>query len=193
MLTVTGSVSYWSVPCLAGIQNQIAVELGDVTQGTWITAVYNLGAVVTFLVCSSNFDLFSRRWFILFGNILLVVGGIVGGSAKSNSALVAPMAIIGFDGDNCQLTAFALPELLPNKCRPVAVVLVHSINYINLIVGPVAGRYAIAHGTWRWLLMACSSSWAAHALVLQRYTSHQSIPEAFRGGKLYVNWIMSER
>ena len=156
MLTVTGSVSYWSVPCLAGIQKQIAVELGDGTQGTWITAVYNLGAVVAFLVCGPNSDLFGRRYFILFGNLLVVLGGIVGGSAKSTSALIAAMAITGFGGGNCQLTAFALPELLPNKYRPAAVVLVDSINYIDLIVGPVAGRYAIAHGAWRWLLYGMS-------------------------------------
>lgn len=156
MLTVTGSVSYWSVPCLSGIQNQIAAELGDVTQGTWITAVYNLGAVVAFLVCGPNSDLFGRRWFIIFGNILVVVGGIVGASAKSNSTIIAAMAVIGFGGGNCQLTAFALPELLPNKWRPAAVVLVDSINYVDVIIGPVAGRYAMAHGAWRWLLYGMS-------------------------------------
>ncbi|KAJ5246552.1 acyl-CoA dehydrogenase [Penicillium chermesinum] len=82
MLTVTGSVCYWLVPALSGIENQIAAELGDVTKGTWITAVYNLGAVVAFLVCGPNSDLFGRRWFIVFGNILVVVGGIVGGSIQ---------------------------------------------------------------------------------------------------------------
>ncbi|GAB7356579.1 hypothetical protein MBLNU459_g7312t1 [Dothideomycetes sp. NU459] len=156
LLTISNGTAYWSVPCLATIQNQIATEFGDVTQGAWITSVYNLGAVVAFMVCGVNSDLFGRRWFIIFGNVLVSVGGIIAGSAKSNPAIIAAMAITGFGGGNCQLAAFALPELLPNKWRPAAVALVDCTNYINVIVGPVAARYAMEHGAWRWLLYSMS-------------------------------------
>ncbi|OCK74407.1 hypothetical protein K432DRAFT_363637 [Lepidopterella palustris CBS 459.81] len=108
------------------------------------------------MVCGVNSDLFGRRWFIIFGNMAVFVGGIIGGTAKTNSALIAAMAITGFGGGNCQLAAFALPELLPNKYRPAAVGLVDAANYINLIVGPVAAQYAVKHGAWRWLLYALS-------------------------------------
>jgi len=45
------------------------------------------------------------------------------GTANSTRAMIAAMALIGFGGGNCQLAAFALPELLPNKWRPMAVVM----------------------------------------------------------------------
>jgi MFS family permease len=108
------------------------------------------------MVCGVNFDLSGRCRFIIFGTVLVFVGGIIGGAVKTSSALIAAMAIAGFGSGNCQFAAFALPELVPNMYRPAAVGLVDAANYINLIVGPVAAQYAVKHGAWRWLLYAMS-------------------------------------
>jgi MFS family permease len=156
MLAIPNGVSFWPVSCFAVIQSSVAAELGDATQGVWFTAVYPLAATVAFMVCGVNSDLFGRRYFIVFGNLLLTIGSIVAGSAKSTSAVIVGMALTGFGGGNCQLAAFALPELLPNKYRPAAIVLAETTNYINIIVGPAASRYALEHGAWRWLLYSMS-------------------------------------
>jgi MFS family permease len=63
------------------------------------------------------------------------------------------LALHGFGAGNAQLAAFSLPELLPNKWRHIAVVIADAGVYLSLIVGPVAGRFAIRRGDdWRWLL-----------------------------------------
>ena len=82
----------------------------------------------------------------------MFIGFIVGGTAKNNTAMMTSMAFIGFWAGNVQLAAFALPELLPNKWRHAAVVLADLGIFFAVVVGPVAGRFAIQHiDAWRWL------------------------------------------
>ena len=92
-----------------------------------------------------NSDLFGRRYFILFGNVLVFVGSILGATSHSMSQSIAAHTLIGFGGGNCQLAAFALPELLPNKWRHFAVVMADGMIFFSVIVGPVTSRIAILH------------------------------------------------
>ncbi|KAI0154152.1 MFS general substrate transporter [Xylariaceae sp. FL1272] len=145
-------VSFWIVPALNPAGAYIATSLGDPSAASFYTAVYLLSITIAFMICGANSDLFGRRWFLIFGNVLLFIGFIVGGSAKNNTALLAAMGLIGFGAGNAQLAAFALPELLPNKWRAIGVVLADGLLLPILVVAPVAGRFAIEHGdAWRWL------------------------------------------
>jgi MFS family permease len=103
------------------------------------------------MICGANSDLFGRRWFLILGNALLFTGYLMGGLAKNTTTMIAAHAIIGFGAGNCQLAAFALPELLPNKWRHIAVTIADLGVWIAVIVGPIAGRLAWAAGAWRWL------------------------------------------
>lgn len=76
----------------------------------------------------------------------MFIGFIVAGTAKNNNAMMAACAFIGFGGGNAQLAAFALPELLPNKWRHVAIVIADLGVYFAVLVGPVAGRFAAESG-----------------------------------------------
>jgi MFS family permease len=90
--------------------------------------------------------LFGRRWFIISGNIFVFIGSIVGGSAKTTTAAIVAQALLGWGSGNCELAAFALPELLPNKWRHFAVVISDAVVIFTVLIGPVAARVAIAHG-----------------------------------------------
>jgi hypothetical protein len=67
----------------------------------------------------ANTDLLGRRWFLVGGNLICFVGHITVGTAKTTNAIIAGMAITGFGAANCQMAAFALTELLPNKWRHI--------------------------------------------------------------------------
>lgn len=137
---------------MSTIQGQLAIKLGAPGEGTWVVGVYNLGSVLAFMICGANSDLFGRRYFILFGNALVIIGSIVAGSAHSMTTVIAAMTLIGFGGGNCQLAVFAIPELLPNKWRHIGVVIAEAFAYVSAIIGPVCARYALDHGDgWRWL------------------------------------------
>lgn len=60
------------------------------------------------------------------------------------------MTIAGFGGANCQMAAFALSELLPNKWRHLGVVFADLATLVAVIAGPVTARYGLVSGTWQW-------------------------------------------
>ncbi len=98
------------------------------------------------MICGANSDLFGRRYFILFGNICVFIGCVIGATSHSVGQSIAAHVMIGFGAGNCQLAAFALPELLPNKWRHFAVVIADGLIYFDVIVGPVVSRIAYANG-----------------------------------------------
>lgn len=67
----------------------------------------------------ANTDLLGRRWFLVGGNLICFVGHIIVGTAKTPNAIIAGMAVTGLGAANCQMAAFALTELLPNKWRHI--------------------------------------------------------------------------
>lgn len=93
---------------------------------------------------------------MVIGNLICTVGHIVIGSCTTANSLIAGMAIVGFGGANCQMAAFSLGELLPNKWRHIGVVLADVATFTAVIVAPVSARYGIYYGTWRWNFYAAA-------------------------------------
>jgi MFS family permease len=145
-------VSFFIVPAIAVISTAVATQLGDPTAGVWFTSLYTICNAIAFMICGANSDLFGRRWFLIGGNFLLFVGHLMCGLAKNSVTMIAGFAIIGFGAGNVQLGAFALPELLPNKWRHIAITIADLGTWLAVVVGPVAGRVSIRHGdAWKWL------------------------------------------
>lgn len=155
ILSLSYGISFWIVPSLASIGAAVGTQLGDASKSAWYISTYTMTVTIAFMICGANSDLFGRRWFIIFGNVIMFIGFIVGGTAKNNSSMIAALALIGFGGGNAQLAAFALPELLPNKWRHSAIVIADIGVYFAVVVGPVAGRFSVGQdmtGTaWKWL------------------------------------------
>ncbi|KAK4994440.1 hypothetical protein LTR66_005528 [Elasticomyces elasticus] len=152
------------------IQRQVAVSVGaPSSQGSWyalrqsggttalmtdqyrITAVFITSVTISFMVCGANSDLFGRRYFIVPGHAFVFIGAIVGGTSRSMSQTIAAHVLLGFGSGNCQLAAFAIPELLPNRWRHIGVVIADGVTFFAVIAGPVTARVSITHGdNWRW-------------------------------------------
>lgn len=146
VLALSYGISFWPVSFFSIIQNQLATEFGSAPQeGTWLTAVYTMGATSSFMVCGTSSDLFGRRAFILFGNALVLIGSIIGATSHSITQSAASHFILGFGAGNCMLASFALPELLPNKWKHIGVVIADAGLYFDFIAGPVVSRIAAKH------------------------------------------------
>ncbi|OAL33233.1 hypothetical protein AYO20_07550 [Fonsecaea nubica] len=166
-LAISYGISFWPVPFFSTIEIQIATQFGAPASGTWINSVYPLAGTVSFMLCGANSDLFGRRYFILAGNVLVFIGAILGGTSKSLGQTIAAHVLFGFGGCQCQLAAFAAPELLPNKWRHWAVVIADAMVLFSVIVGPPTARIAIRHGdAWRWGYWGIAISIAISFIVL---------------------------
>ncbi|KAI1625065.1 fungal trichothecene efflux pump [Exophiala viscosa] len=117
-----------------------------------MVASFFITGLVAFMLCGHGSDMLGRRWFMIAGNIFVPVGYIIAATAKTFDTVIAGMAIAGVGGAICQTATFTAPELLPNKWRPAAVAGADSIVLVACTVCPVAARYSLQHGTWRWLL-----------------------------------------
>ncbi|KAH8651209.1 fungal trichothecene efflux pump [Xylariales sp. PMI_506] len=149
-------LSFWPVPIFAAIQTNVAASFGTPNDYIWFIPSWSLAITVSFLIAGPNTDLLGRRWFLVGGNLICLVGHLVIATAKSAGAVTAGMTIVGLGAANCQMAAFALSELLPNKWRHLGVVLADLTTLIAVTVSPVTARFGMATGSWAWNFYAAA-------------------------------------
>ena len=158
--------SYSALPGLAITEAQIAQEYGATNTAIWMVASFFITGLVTFMLCGHGSDMLGRRWFMIAGNLFVPVGYIIAATANNFNQVIAGMAVAGVGGAICQMATFTAPELLPNKWRPAAVSGADSIVLVACTICPVAARYSLQHGTWRWLLWVPVMGNGISAIVL---------------------------
>ncbi|KAF2436319.1 MFS general substrate transporter [Tothia fuscella] len=141
-------LSFIPVPTMAAVGGNISADLGDPTGYVWYISAWITSITISFTIVGANADLLGRRWFLVGGNLICFIGHIIVGAAKSSNAVVAGMAITGFGAACCQLAAFAVGELLPNKWRHIGVVLADAGLYVVIIVLPVTARHGAELTRW---------------------------------------------
>ncbi|EHK97816.1 putative Isotrichodermin C-15 hydroxylase [Glarea lozoyensis 74030] len=134
----------------AAIQTEVATSLGNSNDSIWFIPSWSLAITVMFTLAGANTDLLGRRYFLMGGNVICTIGHLIIATAKTGPAVTAGMAITGFGAANCQMAAFAVSELLPNKWRHWGVVLADIATLVAVVAGPVTARYGLVTGTWRW-------------------------------------------
>lgn len=150
ILSIGYGLSFWPIPLFAAIQGQVAAEFGTPTEYIWWIPAWSLAITVSFLIFGPNTDLLGRRWFLVGGNLICFIGQVIIGASKSAGMVTAGMTVVGFGAANCQMAAFAVGELLPNKWRHIGVVLADLATIIAVVIAPVTGRFSFESGTWHW-------------------------------------------
>jgi MFS family permease len=72
-----------------------------------------------FLIAGRLSDIFGRRYVILIGELLTVVGGIVGATAKDINTVIAGEVILGAAIGTVSVAYAGISEILPNKYRGI--------------------------------------------------------------------------
>ena len=90
-----------SITCTILLVFPILVPIGLDLQGNvdnvnWLASGWSLAGAVSFALAGQVSDYFGRRNVILFGQVLLVIGHIVGATAQSVNQAIAGMVILGF-------------------------------------------------------------------------------------------------
>jgi MFS family permease len=74
---------------------QLSQKLGGETIDFWVPSGWGAAAAVGFTIAGRLSDIFGRRHVILFGQCLIIIGGIIAGTAKSMNQLIAGEVILG--------------------------------------------------------------------------------------------------
>ncbi|KIV81309.1 hypothetical protein, variant [Exophiala sideris] len=133
------------------VTNIIEADLGQPELATWIGSGYALALGVGILIANSLSDLLGRRWFIIGGGLLIVVGNIVGATAKSMPAVVAGVILMSVAQGGSTVTISAAGELVPKKYRGYVIGAMQTGLGVWIVAGSLIGhKLAVSTGPgWR--------------------------------------------
>ncbi|KAF4993504.1 hypothetical protein FGRMN_6433 [Fusarium graminum] len=133
------------------ILQQIGMALGDTENIAWIPGSWSIGAAVSFSVAGGLSDVFGRRWVLLSGQTIILVGAIVCALAETTLRIVTGTTLIGFGAGVIMVSYPGISELLPNKYRGIG------IGWTEFCIcipwGSLSGLIATQlylRATWRW-------------------------------------------
>ncbi|KAF5626828.1 drug facilitator PEP5 [Fusarium tjaetaba] len=138
--------------CVASIVVQITNELGDASQLPWVVGAWSLATACSFSLGGPFSDIFGRRSIILAGQVVVLIGNIVGGTAQNTQSIIAAETLVGL-GTGFVFVAYAgVPEMLPNKWRSLGLgILEGGIAIPWAVVSVLLANAMYKYATWRWL------------------------------------------
>ncbi|KAG5758709.1 hypothetical protein H9Q72_013161 [Fusarium xylarioides] len=133
------------------ILQQIGMALGDTENIAWIPGSWSIGSAVAFSIAGGLSDVFGRRYVLLCGQTIVLVGGIVCAVSQTTLHIVAGTTLVGFGAGTIMVSYPGIAELLPNKYRGIG--LAWTEFCITIPWGSLAGLIAThlyLKASWRW-------------------------------------------
>ncbi|KAK5459896.1 hypothetical protein LTS15_004025 [Exophiala xenobiotica] len=128
---------------------QLSQVLGGENIDFWIPSGWGAAAAVGFSIAGRLSDIFGRRYVILVGQLLTVVGAAAAASAHSMNQLIAGEVILGGSIGTVSVAYAGISEILPNKWRGVGL----AWTELNLaswaIAGTLLANALLSHASWR--------------------------------------------
>ncbi|KAF2710787.1 MFS general substrate transporter [Pleomassaria siparia CBS 279.74] len=128
---------------------QLSEKIGGETIDFWIPSGWGAAAAVGFSIAGRLSDIFGRRYVILFGQLLTIVGGAIAGTAKSMNQLIAGEVILGASIGTVSVAYAGLSEILPNKYRGMGLAWTEFNLASWSIPGTLLANAMISDATWR--------------------------------------------
>ena len=104
----------------SAIAYQVATFPADAANGSWIANAPLFPLIALTPIFGTLSDRYGKRWFIVSGCLVGVVGSAIAGSAKSMNMIIGGQAISGIATGLLQLTNPAAMEVVAAKNRPAA-------------------------------------------------------------------------
>jgi MFS family permease len=99
----------------------INADLGPDPNYTWVTVSWTLAASIIVSVGGRLSDIFGRRYFMLFGASLSLVGCIVGATGQTINQMIASGVILGTGSGFQEMSYACIQEIVPNSWRIYAI------------------------------------------------------------------------
>ncbi|KAG0646213.1 High-affinity glucose transporter [Hyphodiscus hymeniophilus] len=117
-----------------------------------INASYSLGAILAVPFAPYVNQSFGRRWSIMMGSILMVIGALLQGFAQHVAMYIVARMLLGFGIVFCIVSGSAMiGELAYPKERPIMTSLFNASYFIGAVIAAaIALRTAEITGNWAW-------------------------------------------
>jgi len=131
---------------------KIITELGGFSQYTWVVTAYMITSTVTIPIVAKLSDMYGRKWFLVGGIIIFLVGSAICGTSQTIDQLIAYRAIQGVGAGAIMALAFTiLGDLFPPSERGKYAGIMAGVFGLSSIIGPTLGGYITDHFGWHWI------------------------------------------
>lgn len=156
--------------------NAIPVIVADLGPGQviWISLGYTLATSVCLLLFGRLADIFGRRYFVIGGNAIALIGGIVSATAQNVNTITAGMVLKGLGSGVQQSFPVILAErmfsspmtpqphtrrltkcslVIPKKYRVMSIALIYGSSVAGYALAPVIASSLLisTNGNWRYI------------------------------------------
>jgi len=128
---------------------QLSEEIGGSAIDFWIPSGWGAAAAVGFTVAGRISDIFGRRYVILFGQLLTIIGGIIAATANSMNQLIAGEVVLGASIGTVSVAYAGIAEILPNKYRGAGLAWTEFNLASWAIPSTLLANAMISNATWR--------------------------------------------
>jgi len=130
---------------------KIVGELDGVEHMLWVTTAYILAVTLTMPLYGKLSDIIGRKWLLVIGISIFIIGSVLGGLATDMTMLIAGRAIQGIGGGGLMILAQAtISDVIPVAKRGKYMGLIGGTFGISSVLGPVLGGWFTDTVGWRW-------------------------------------------
>lgn len=127
---------------------------------TWVVTAYLLTSTAMIPIVGKLSDQFGRKWFLLIGGAVFLLGSALTGVAQSMNQLILFRAVQGFGaGMGITLVATVIGDIFPPVERAKWQTSVNIVYALANLVGPGFGGWIAEHGPIIGSLITASSRW----------------------------------
>lgn len=142
---------------------RIIASLHGLDRYSWVVTAYILASMTMVPVVGKLSDQFGRKWFLLSGTLLFLLGSILAGASQSMNQLILFRAVQGLgSGIGMALVATVMADLFPPDQRAKWSGLFGLVYGVSTLFGPTIGGWLAEHGPlvgqivteatrWRWV------------------------------------------
>ncbi|HLW01396.1 MAG TPA: MFS transporter [Ktedonobacterales bacterium] len=142
---------------------RIIAQLHGLDRYSWVVTAYILASMTMVPLVGKLSDQFGRKWFLLFGTALFLVGSVLAGTSATMDQLILFRAVQGLgSGIGMALVATVMADLFPPDQRAKWSGLFGLVYGVSTLFGPTIGGWLAEHGPllgqfvteasrWRWI------------------------------------------
>ena len=142
---------------------RIIAQLHGLDRYSWVVTAYILASMTMIPIVGKLSDQFGRKWFLLCGTVLFLLGSVLAGASQSMDQLIVFRAVQGLgSGIGIALIATVMADLFPPDQRAKWSGLFGLVYGVSNLFGPTIGGWLAEYGPlmgrlvteatrWRWV------------------------------------------
>ena len=132
----------------------IIADLGGFDRYAWASSAYLLAATISAPIAGRLADLFGRKFLLILGLSIFMLGSLLAGMSGSMTQLIAFRGVQGLGGGIIVVSCFvAIIDLFPPEKRGRFQGLAALVFVMAAVIGPPLGGFITDLLSWNWVLL----------------------------------------